>query len=100
MARTITIKLTGLAEKFISEMEKEGLNEADVIAQGIGILEEVWRTKRVALVKEEFWRSTQNRNIPPNYDDERMLEHYFHILTPKSMQRDSSNVNEITRDIS
>lgn len=99
MSRTITIKLTGLAEKFISEMEKEGLNEADVIAQGIGILEEVWRTNRVALVKEEFWRNSQDRNSPQYYDDDRMLEHYFHILTPKSMQRENLNLNTNTSNI-
>jgi hypothetical protein len=81
MARSITIKLTGLAEKFLTEMEKEGLNEADVISQGLGILAEVWRTNRVALVSQEF-RNEQRQNL---YDDSKFIEYYFHIQTPKSM---------------
>ncbi|MCR8561441.1 hypothetical protein KXD93_27555 [Mucilaginibacter sp. BJC16-A38] len=84
MAKTITIKLTGLAETFINEMKKQGLNEADVIAQGIGLLEEVWRTNRVALVKES-WRNKQEERIVS--DEEYILEHYFHIQTPESMKR-------------
>lgn len=85
MARTITLKLTGLAEKFIEEMEKQGLNEADVIAQGIGILEEIWRTNRVALVREDFQINARRYN-----DDEKVLEHYYHIQTPEMMKRQSS----------
>jgi len=87
MAKTITIKLTGLAEIFIDEMKKQGLTEADVISQGIGLLEEVWRTNRVALVKEAFWR-TSRQNVPDAfYNDERVLEHYFHVQTPKTMHQ-------------
>ena len=91
MAKTITLKLTGLAEKFISEMKKQGLNEADVISQGIGILEEIWRTNRVALVKEEFWK--RSRNYDNKYDDHEILEHYFHVQTPISMQRENLTIN-------
>jgi hypothetical protein len=86
MGRLITIRLTGLAEKFVSQMEKEGLTEADIIAQGIGLLEEVWRTKRVALVKEEFFRKSRFTN-----ESEKVLEHYFHIQTPKSMEQEKDN---------
>ena len=88
MAKTITIRLTGLAEKFINEMKNQGLNEGDVIAQGIGLLEEVWRTNRVALVTEDFWRNSreESENSKNLYNDERVLEHYFHVQTPKSMQ--------------
>jgi hypothetical protein len=81
MGRSITIRLTGLAEKFLTEMEKEGLNEADVISQGLGILAEVWRTNRVALVSQEF----SNEQRQSSYDNSNFIEYYFHIQTPKSM---------------
>jgi|GEM_PF-4064943 len=95
MAKTITIKLTGLAEKFIEKMKSEGLNEADVISQGIGILEEIWRTNRVALVKEEFQtKSFQISDESPYkdlYDSDKVLEHYYMIQTPKTLGKNYRN---------
>ena len=80
MPLKISIKLSGLAESFMSEMQKEGLNESDVISQAIGLLAEVWRTKRVALVKEEY---LTNKSLE-SYNGS--IEHFFHIQTPDSMR--------------
>ena len=101
MAKTVTIKLTGLAEKFVEEMKNQGLTEGDVISQGLGILEQIWRTKRVALVKESFW--LENNGYPSstetqiNYPkDENVLEYYFHVQTPKSMTPDHIEIGPRT----
>ena len=80
MPLKISIKLSGLAESFMGEMQKEGLNESDVISQAIGLLAEVWRTKRVALVKEEY---LTNRSLE-SYNGN--IEHFFHIQTPDSIR--------------
>ena len=80
MPLKISIKLSGLAESFMSEMQKEGLNESDVISQAIGLLAEVWRTKRVALVKEEYLTNKSLESYNGN------IEHFFHIQTPDSMR--------------
>lgn len=53
MAKTIHIRLTGLAESFMNEMTKEGLTEEDVISQALGIMAEVWRTGAVARVNRQ-----------------------------------------------
>jgi hypothetical protein len=91
MAKTITIKLSGLAEDFMNKMREEGLNEADVIAQGIGLMEEVWRTGRVALLRED---SGPQAAPAPSWsapgDTAQMVQHYYHIRTPASMNRRES----------
>ena len=52
MAKVIHLKLTGKAESFIEDMKKQGLNEQDVFAKALNVLEDIWKTKRVALIKE------------------------------------------------
>ncbi len=92
MSKTVTIKLTGLAEKFVDEMKSQGLTEVDVISQGLGILEQIWRTNRVALVKESFFLENSRNNDKTVEEDKyakdiNVLEYYFHVQTPKSMAR-------------
>lgn len=87
MAIKLTIKLSGLAEKFINEMKSHDLTEADVISQSIGLLEEVWRTGRVALVKEDFFKNTfeKGNEMLPEYEN--ILDFYYYVLTPDKMKK-------------
>lgn len=87
MAKTITIKLSGLAEKFINELRHEGLSEADVISQSIGLLEQVWRTNRVALIRKEYFQESQSGELKERYSDERIIEFYYHLQTPREMKK-------------
>jgi len=96
MARKITIKLSGLAEKFIVEMGKQGLSEADVISQGLGMLEEVWRTNRVALVREEYKRGSEKLLQATNHESKaEILEFFYQVQTPVSMKPDRFNDKQI-----
>jgi hypothetical protein len=54
MATVVHLKLTGKAEAFLKKMKDEGLSEHDVFAKALTLLEDVYRTKRVVRIKEEF----------------------------------------------
>jgi hypothetical protein len=93
MSKTITIRLTGLAEKFIDKMKKQGLNEADGLPKALIYSKKVWRTNRVALIKEDFWKATrQNLDSNSTYEDDRIIEHYFHIQTPAAVTADEYKI--------
>ena len=85
MSRIISIKLTGVAETFMNEMERKGLNESDVISQGIGLLKEVLKTERVALIKPDKDIEQNIKIMPspltPDGIKEKIIEHYFYVQT-------------------
>lgn len=92
MPRSITIKLSGLAESFIDEMKKEGLDEADVIAQGIGLLQEVWRTGRVGLISEVAITRDSLFGLTAL---EQVVSHLYRVQTPDSLRtRETSKAEQ------
>ena len=54
MAKIVHLKLTGRAEKFMAEMLAQGLNEQDVFAKALTVLEDTYRTKCVARIKQSY----------------------------------------------
>lgn len=51
MPRTLHLRVEGETEKFLEEMNKLGLNDRDAIAKGLGMLNLVYTTGRVALLR-------------------------------------------------
>ena len=56
MAKHLRLKITHQAEIFLNELAKEGIDERNAIAMGLGLLETVHRTGLVALMKPEAVR--------------------------------------------
>lgn len=52
MARTVHVRLTGNSEQLLKDLEKEGLNERDVISKALGLLDLAYRSERVALLEQ------------------------------------------------
>jgi hypothetical protein len=50
MARTVHLKLSGKAEKFVKKLEEEGLMERDIFSKALSILNDVHKKKRVGLI--------------------------------------------------
>lgn len=76
MSRKVTIKLSGLAEKFMDEMRKQGLSDEDVISQALGLMAEVWKSQTVAKIKPGFRKQ-----------DVDAIEYYYLIQTPESFEK-------------
>ena len=70
--RTITLKFTGQAKEFLDELEDAGLNEQDIFAKALFLLERAWRTERVAMLREHV-------SVDKNED----IEFIFKVKTGK-----------------
>lgn len=52
MPERVDVRLSGKAKKLMNELRAQGLGEREVIARALGLLEEAYRTGRVARVDE------------------------------------------------
>lgn len=57
MAKTVHLRFTGQSERFLEEMQRQGLSAEDTIAKALGVLQLVWTTKRVALIRKDRVRA-------------------------------------------
>jgi len=57
MPRTVHFQLSGRAQQFVEEMEREGLSERDVFAKALGLLREVYKTRRIGLISHGYEES-------------------------------------------
>ncbi|MGC2237209.1 MAG: hypothetical protein WA584_13675 [Pyrinomonadaceae bacterium] len=53
MAKTVHLRLTGKAEKFVKDLIETGFNEREIIARALWLLETAVKTGRVALLDKE-----------------------------------------------
>lgn len=87
MAITINLKLTGEAEKLIKELrEKKGMTDADIIARALGLLAQVWRTKRVAMVGQDYSPAAEATATAAR------VEYYFGFDEPEAGARQLANI--------
>ena len=52
MPRTMRLRLSKQAEKFVEALEAEGLTEQDVVGKALYLLQQVWETGRVAMLND------------------------------------------------
>ena len=52
MARIVHLRLTKRAEEVLQTLEKEGLTEQDIFAKSLYLLEQAWKTRRLAMLRE------------------------------------------------
>jgi pentatricopeptide repeat protein len=62
MAMTVRVRLTGEAEKFVREMQEDGIEPRDAIASGLWLASVARRTNRLAIAREgvEYRRESRD----------------------------------------
>ena len=53
MAKTINLRITDEAEKFMQELKKRGISEQDAISKALWLLNLAHKTGRIALLKSD-----------------------------------------------
>lgn len=81
MPKTLHLQLSGESEKFFQELQQTGLNEREIIAKALWLLNKVHKTGRVALLKQNRIDSRETQDI---------VEYVFGL-----MDIDESSENEV-----
>jgi hypothetical protein len=63
MSKILHLQLSGESEKFFQELQQTGLNEREIIAKALWLLNKVHKTGRVALLKQSQIDSKATQDV-------------------------------------